>query len=221
MKPIVSIFRTGVGVVAVLGCIAASAGEQGAISVGSLLDEMTDLKGLARFPHPSYTCRQFSSYDRKARSPSEDWFANNDCGNYLREEQRAGRTEYVMMDAPGPGAIVRIWSANPAGTLRIYIDDSEKPVIESPMSDVLGGKFPGLPRPIAGEYSKGWNLYFPIPYAKSCKVTSDKGGFYYHVNYRTYESGTAVRSFTLDQLEALKPRVQKLVEVLSDPRKAV
>lgn len=221
MKTIVPLFRAAVGVVAAIGCIGASAGEQDAVSVASLLDEMTDLEGLARFPHPAYTCRQFSSYDRKARSPSEDWFANDDCGHYLREEQRAGRTEYVMMDAPGPGAIVRIWSANPAGTLRIYIDDSEKPVIESPMSDILGGKFPGLPRPIAGEYSKGWNLYFPIPYAKSCKVTSDKGGFYYHVNYRTYESGTAVRSFTLDQLEALAPKVKKLVEILSEPRKAV
>lgn len=197
------------------------ANEERIISTASLLQEMTDLKGLAQFPKPAFTCKQFSSYDRKSKSPSEDWFANNDAGHFLREELRNGRTEYVMMDTEGPGAIVRIWSANPAGTIRIYLDGSEKPVIESQMSDLLGGKFPGLPRPIAGEYSKGWNLYFPIPYAKSCKVTSDKGGFYYHVNYRTYETGTAVRSFSLDQLETLKPRIEKLIEILSEPRKAV
>jgi hypothetical protein len=86
------------------------------------------------------------------------------------------------------------------------------------MSDLLGGKYPGLPKPIAGEYSKGWNLYFPIPYARSCKVTSDKGNFYYHVNYRTYTAGTKVESFTSQQLTALADRVEKLRARLDAPR---
>jgi len=38
-----------------------------------------------------------------------------------------GRKEHVMMDIAGPGAIVRIWSANPAGTLRIYLDGAATP----------------------------------------------------------------------------------------------
>ena len=105
-----------------------------------------------------------------------------------------------MMDAAGPGAVVRIWSANPAGTLRIYLDKAEEPVIEAPMTDLLGGGFPGLPKPLAGERSKGWNLYFPIPYARHCKITSDAGDFYYHVNYRTYPEGAGVESFTADDL---------------------
>jgi hypothetical protein len=200
------------------GLVLTAAAASGPISTGVLLDDMTHLAGLAEFPQPAYTCKQFSSYDRNAKSPTQDWFANNDCGQYLRTEQNGGRQEFVMMDTEGPGAIVRIWSANPAGTLRIYIDHSATPALEAPMSDLLGGKFPGLPRPIAGEYSKGWNLYFPIPYARHCKVTSDKGGFYYHVNYRTYEPGTTVQSFTLDQLKALAPRLQKLVARLAEPR---
>ncbi len=130
-----------------------------------------------------------------------------------------------MMDAAGPGAIVRIWSANPAGTIRIYLDGAAQPVIEAPMSTLLGGKFPGLARPIAGEYSKGWNLYFPLPYAKSCKVTSDQGNFYYHVNYRTYAAGTAVESFKADLIQSraeadaipsLADRVAKLGAVLAE-----
>ena len=152
------------------------------VSTSGLLDDMTGLAGMAEFPDPPYTCKQFSSYDRAAKSPAENWFANGDCGNYLRVEQRSGRKEYVMMDAAGPGAVVRIWSANPAGTLRIYLDEAETPALEATMVDLLGGKFAGLPRPLAGEYSKGWNLYFPLPYAKHCKITSDAGNFYYHVN---------------------------------------
>jgi hypothetical protein len=79
------------------------------------------------------------------------------------------------------------------------------------MTNFLGGKFPGLPRPIAGEYSKGWNLYFPFPYARHCKITSDKGDFYFHVNYRTYAEGTAVESFQASQLKFLTPRIDRLV----------
>ncbi|HSA01622.1 MAG TPA: hypothetical protein P5055_12875, partial [Candidatus Paceibacterota bacterium] len=104
------------------------------ITTADLLDDMTNLSALAEFPSPAYTCRQFSSYDRKSKSPSEDWFANGDSGQYLRVEERNGRQEYVMMDTAGPGAIVRIWSANPEGTLRIYLDQAEQPALEATMS---------------------------------------------------------------------------------------
>ena len=207
-----------------LGIVASRslAADSTTITTANLIEEMTDLAGMAEFPKPAYTCKQFSSYDRKSKSPAnptqEDWFANADHGQYLRVENRASRQEYVMMDAPGPGAVVRIWSANPEGTIRIYLDGSETPVIETPMTDLLGGKFAGLPRPISGEYSRGWNLYFPIPYAKSCKITSDKGKFYYHVNYRTYEPGTRVETFGRAQLQSLAGRIEKLRERLDKPR---
>ena len=102
-----------------------------------------------------------------------------------------------MADMQGPGAIVRIWSPNPGGTLRIYSTAPHRPAIEAPMTDLLSGKHRFLPPPIAVGLSMGWNLYLPIPYAKSCKVTCDKGGQYYHVNYRTYPAGTAVTELQL------------------------
>jgi hypothetical protein len=188
------------------------------ITTARLLEDMTDLAALAEFPEPAYTCKQFSSYDRASKSPTQDWFANGDVGHYLREETNAGRKEYVMMDTEGPGAIVRIWSANPAGTLRVYLDGAKEAALEGAMNVLLGGKYPGLPQPLAGEYSKGWNLYFPIPYARHCKVTSDKGGFYYHVNYRTYTAGTQVESFHRDQLKNLGERIARLAASLETPR---
>lgn len=175
------------------------------------------MSSVAEFPNPAYTCKQFSSYDRAAKSPKDNWFANDDYGQFLRTEENDGRKEYVMMDTDGPGAIVRIWSANPAGTIRIYIDNESSPALQAPMTDLLGGKFAGLPRPIAGEYSKGWNLYFPIPYARHCKVTSDEGKFYYHVNYRTYASGTEVEPFTAGQVQSLAARIKKLGDQLAQP----
>ncbi len=189
------------------------------ITTESLLEELTDLERLAELPQPAYVTKQFSSYDRASKSPKENWFANGDAGHYLRVEERDGRKEHVMMDAEGPGAIVRIWSANPEGTLRIYIDGEATPALEGEMKTLLGGTAEGLPAPLAGEHSRGWNLYFPIPYAKHCKVTSDKGGFYYHVNYRTYEASSVVESFARDDLNRLKSRIEDAARRLAEPRK--
>ena len=100
-----------------------------------------------------------------------------------------------MMDAAGPGAVVRIWSANPKGTLRVYLDGAAEPVLEEKMTDLLDGKVEGIPFPIAHTASRGWNSYYPIPYEKSCRITSDEKGFYYQINYRTYPAGTEVTSF--------------------------
>lgn len=199
-------------VVSLIGCTA--------VTTDSLLLQMTDMQRLAELPSPAYTVKQFSSYDRKSTTPSdaEGWFANGDSGKFIREEENAGRKEFVMADMAGPGAIVRIWSANPEGTLRVYLDGSTTPVIEAPMSDVLGAKMAEFPEPISGVRSAGWNLYFPIPYARHCKVTSDKPGFYYHVNYRTYVAGTPVVTMKREDLKRLAGTINHIAAALRSPR---
>ena len=130
-------------------------------------------------------------------------FANGDYGQYVREEMNGPRKEFVMADLKGPGAVVRIWSANPSGTIRMYFDGESIPRIEASMKDLLRGKVAPWGNEFAYEASRGCNLYFPFPYAKSLKVTVDESegagkarGVYYHVNYRTYETGTAVETFS-------------------------
>ncbi|MGE0479595.1 MAG: glycoside hydrolase family 172 protein [Phycisphaerae bacterium] len=201
---------------------AAAFGQREPINAKTLLYQLTDLAQLAEFPDPRFTCRQFSSYDRASKTPDDEkaWFANGDAGHFLRVEERAGRKEHVMMDAEGPGTVVRIWSANPAGTLRIYLDRSDRPAIEAPMADLLGGRLPGIPTPIAGERSRGWNCYFPFPYARHCKITSDANGFYYHVNYRTYGPETPIITFAPNQLEDLAADTYAIAAQLAFPRNA-
>ncbi len=185
------------------------------VTTGTLLGELTDLAALTRRPDPPFTTRQFSSNDRAARSPQENWFANADHGKFLREEDRAGRHEYVLMDAEGPGAIVRIWSANPAGTLRFYFDGAAEPELEVQMVDLLSGKVTDIPAPIAHTASAGWNCYYPLPYARRCVVTCDAGKFYYHVNYRTYDAQTTVVTFTAPDLGRYAAQAQKLATALA------
>lgn len=197
--------------------IAASCQAGDKINVGTLLTEMTDLAGMAEFPSPSYTCKQFSSYDRAAKSPKKNWFANGDCGHFLRTEKNGGRTEFVMMDADGPGTIVRIWSANPTGTIRFYLDGAKEPAWVVPMDKLTKGEIKPLVPPLGGMRARGCNLYFPIPYAKHCKVTLDKGGIYYHINYRTYPRGTEVETFKEADLETNAKKIAKVAKTLSAP----
>lgn len=209
-------------VTTVAGWCHASMAPPDVVTTRTLLEEMIDRDAVARFPRPTYSAAQSSSYDRASRTPDDPagWFANQDFGQFLRVEEKAGRREWVMMDAQGPGAVVRIWSANPAGTLRVYLDDSAEPALEAPMKDVLGGTWRISP-PLSGVRSRGANLYFPIPYARRCVITSDEGGFYYHVNYRTYEPGTLVRTFKQSDLAEFEPSIRVVQsELLTPPREA-
>jgi hypothetical protein len=211
-------------------CAGAAAAQT--ISMGSLLKEMIDRDRLARFPDPAYTCKQFSSYDRASTSAADKntWFANGDAGKFIRVEKNPkmeGGEEFVMMEAEGPGAIVRFWSANPTGTVRFYIDGAAEPALTVPLADYLGGKWK-VGAPLSEMVSRGWNNYFPIPYAKSIRVTQEGKRIkekdneynecyrtYYQINYRTYPTGTKVESFTQDGFDRVRSQLEAVQQALS------
>ena len=226
MKPVAVAFWLGLAWTGTAMAVAA----EPAVTFQSLLDEMIDRDSAARFPEPAYTCRQASSYDRASVSPQkpETWWANNDRSFFIRSEKNAGREEWVMMDAAGPGCIVRWWitASNPAGNIRIYLDGQKEPVINMPAKELVGGT--GLVGPPLSEVrARGFNLYLPIPYAKHCKVTYDRPNFqvtrqgddmlYYQINYRTYGPGTKVEPFSPEALAAVKEKIAKLQKTLLQP----
>jgi len=193
------------------------------VTVGKLLGEMVDYEVLTRLPSPYFDQRQASSFDRASAQEGGDWFANGDAGQFIRSEKVDGRTEWVMADVKGPGTVVRIWSANPVGTIRFYFDGEEKPRFSAKMAELLGGKVSPFTNAFSYVASSGWNLYFPFPYAKSLKVTvendgkADKPGLYYHVNYRTYVAGTTVNTFTPDDLKACEAKMLVIGNKLLKP----
>jgi len=146
------------------------------------------------------TCKQFSSYDRATRYDEKtdkqiNWGANGDCGQYVRKEPDG---EAVMAEMDGPGCIVRIWSANPQGKIRFYLDGAAKPTYEFVFADLFHDKVPPFRPTVCGMDGAGANVYLPIPYAKSCKVTADKAhNQYYHIGYKTFPKDTRVPTFRL------------------------
>ena len=211
------------------------------VTITSLLDELLDRDAKTRFPS-NYTLDQFSSYERKSDHSSKaegksgnspEWYANFDFSHFIRKEINDGRTEYVMMDHSGPGAITRWWMTfitadfNDNSTIRVYIDGSNEPIIEEhPMELLSRGDFGGKvlassSSPETTEFQRGHNLYLPIAYSSHCKVTiesksldgtfNDKkqaGGtyVYYNINYRDYKDNLTVQPFTKGDID-IRPKL--------------
>ncbi len=174
------------------------------LSYGDLVRRLIDLERLAVLPRLGNTCQQWSSYDRASRYDEKtgkyvNWDANGDGHGIIRREGN----QQVFAEMEGPGCIWRIWSALPEqGRVKIYLDGSPDPVVDMPFAHYFDGKHPPFNYPTLSYRledigSRGQNLYFPIPYQKSCKVVAeDKWGAYYHFVYETFPPGTRVPTFS-------------------------
>ncbi|BDD10166.1 hypothetical protein FUAX_25980 [Fulvitalea axinellae] len=192
------------------------------VTFESLLHEMVDRDAIASFPEKEYRCLQASSYNRESVSPDKPgWFADSDGIGFIRTEENDGRKEWVLMEDDGPGAITKIWAVcfyyglkNTTGAnIRIYLDGAEKPAIEANFFELVKGQ-DFVKAPLADESTRAGNLYMPIPYAKSCKVTMDNKAFYNIINYRSYPKGTDVETFSMDVFTKAKKTVAEVSETL-------
>ncbi|MFN0205504.1 MAG: glycoside hydrolase family 172 protein, partial [Planctomycetota bacterium] len=160
-------------------------------------------------PEPGVECKQFASTDRSGKG--------RDHGNYLRTDGK----RHVLAEMDGPGVIVRIWSANAQGTLRIYIDGEAAPRIDCPFQDIFTNKYAPFVEPIAIHAGGGWISYFPIAYQRNCRVEvedlKEPGSLYYQIQYQTYPKLTAMRSFERELPPEEKAALAKVLELWKKP----
>jgi hypothetical protein len=197
------------------------------LSYEDLLSYLTDLNRLPVI-EPGVSCKQFSSYDRASKYDAAtdkyiNWDANGDAGQYLRVEPDT--QEGVMAEMDGPGCIFRIWSANPQGRIRFYLDGDSKPTYEWDFNELFTGKTEPFVKPLVWKRDPrnpecASDCYLPIPYARSCKVTSvvidkngkpHKPGHYYHIDYRSFPKDWKVESFKLPLSDAQKKALDETV----------
>ncbi|MCK6475586.1 MAG: hypothetical protein L6Q35_02005, partial [Phycisphaerales bacterium] len=190
-----------------------------AVTLESLLEEMADGDALARLPSPWYDSLQASSYNREStHRDAPGWFADSDGTGFIRQEKRPdGTDEWVLMEHEGPGCITRIWTpffyydfADRTGpNIRIYLDGSAQPVIDEPFIPLVTAKR-SIGEPFARFTARAGDLYLPIPFARSCRVVTSAKPFYYIINYRAYETGTAVETYSkeaIDRAEAARKEI--------------
>jgi hypothetical protein len=209
------IYSRKIYVVVLLSVLSATCFGQTTVTTASLLEELVNDKTATLWPN--YTQSQASSYDPKSVSADQPgWFANADASQYIRTDTINGRKEQVMMDADGPGAVVRFWltTFKRAGNIRIYFDNNSEPEITIPGYDLMQSGLQ-LGRALLQAHSsyeakeKGGNtLYLPLPYAKHCKITFEdkepgREPRYYQVNYRSYPVGTKVETFSLNNFNTI------------------
>jgi hypothetical protein len=196
---------------------------QQSMTYADLVDRLTGLEYPATLPAAGERCRQWSSWDRSSQYDEAtgkylNWGANNDGPNFIRQEG----DQVVMAEMEGPGCIWRIWSAlAEGGHVRIYLDGAEEPAVDLPFVDYFSGDtqpfaYPLLSYNLATLGCRGQNLYFPIPYQKSCRVVADKGwGRYYQFTYTTYPKGTTLPTFSVDLAKQHSDQLQTVNDFLS------
>lgn len=147
------------------------------------------------------------SIDKLGGNADWDWWLYQD-----------DRGEWVLMDVDGPGCIYNFvqhrYPTSPEPTFRFYFDGASEPQFTIKQSE-FGKKAP-LVEPLAaifqGPDAHGagpiWVIrsFVPMPFARSCKVTSSVrlegnnkaklGGGWGHIQYHTYPTAEGVTTFT-------------------------
>ncbi len=140
------------------------------------------------------TSRRASSWDRTG-------------GNDDRLHIRPGE-EAVLLETDRPGCIRHIWvtiACNEPDFLRKIVlqawwDGEDSPSIRVPIGDFFGighaqtRNFVSLPLQMSPEDGKGFNCWFPMPFAKSARITATSECadhevlFYYYVDYEEVDA---------------------------------
>lgn len=188
----------------------ATVGEQ--ITQAALLRRMIDLDRLTVPPPPGERTGLFSSFDRRQTTVRDGryvhWDANNDRGQFLRDTDRGWK---MMAEVDGPGAITRIWCDRPAGEVRVILDG--KTVIDAPLADLFNGALEPFGKPLSYEMTPGAgaNSYFPIGFAKGCRVLSREFAGEYQIDYVGFPPETVVERFDSD----LDPPAQSALDEIA------
>ena len=158
-----------------------------------------------------FTTEMVSTYDRTG--------GNKDGDNFFKIEQERA----VLAEIKGSGIITRIYSAYPRGTLQLYLDDSEEPIISMPAQEFFSGENFPFVAPLVGDTPAGYS-YFPLPFEKSARIEIKKDpnspearfGLYWQVEYLRAESGVEVKSLSLPLTRREKQALDRLLNFLKN-----
>lgn len=172
--------------------------------------------------------RDFSALRASSNNPDPD--SNDDSKRPLPGET------LVLADLEGPGMVSHIWltvAANEYGwprllRMRVYYDGSSTASVDAPVGDLFAAGH-GFERNLKSvmvvnsSSGRSRNLYWPMPFARSCRITLTNEGrrrmsnVYYHVDWRklkTLPPDTAYfHARYRQELPAAKGRLYNILDV--------
>lgn len=193
---------------------------QPGISWASLLYEAADLRTLAR-PVESNAASLMCSSSKDTNkvmlaSLAPHITGDMDHGFYAAVRDESDGVCATLGEFEGPGAVTWVWSANPCGTIGVFIDGATQPALKMPLADFLAGRFLSVREPYASRTSLGHNLHFPIVHAKHCKLVlwapqrKDLSELYYQIAWQSLPTNTAIHSFDVASLNMLPHLLRQL-----------
>ena len=175
------------------------------ISWDSLLADASDFSTLARRISPAIKAKMFSSAadTRKVMLAhlAPEIIGDMDYGFFAEVTTNKDGFSATLAEFSGPGVVTWVWSANPVGTLNLYVDKADRPALTMPFTKFLEGRFLPVREPFGTITSLGHNLHFPIVHAKSCKLVldvarlKDLAQLYYQVAWQSLPSDAIVQPF--------------------------
>jgi hypothetical protein len=196
-----------------------SASMPAGISAVSLLAEAGDFSVLARPVDPAIKAKMFSS----AASTNKVMLAHlapevigdMDYGFFSKVETGKDGIEATLAEFDGPGAVTWVWSANPVGTLKLYIDGQNQPALSMPFADFLQGSFLPMREPFGTLTSRGYDLHFPIVHAKHCKLVLvvpqriNLAQLYYQISWQALPTNSVIHPFDLATIQQESVLIKK------------
>ncbi|MBI1304804.1 MAG: DUF2961 domain-containing protein [Phycisphaera sp.] len=214
-------------------------GDDGAAAVDflSLVRAVADESRGIAIPGVVFSSAIHSSRDLGSIAPDEpiSWFSEADSGNAIRVERIDGRSEWVLAELKGSGALTRLVLNATVGTrdavLRIRLDGGPEPVVEWRLRDIEGEVAPLLapflswePEPlpplgpaptIRAEPGVGTvDCSLPIPFARSCVVTLDRRPDLYRIESVAFAEGVRVTPLAQTDLARSMPELRTAGEAM-------
>lgn len=190
------------------------------ISWASLLADAGDLRALARPVEHGATARLFSSCLDSNKvmlaNLAPQILGDMDHGFFKEVVDGTDGVTATLAEFDGPGVVSWVWSANPVGTLKLYIDGRALPALSMAFDDFLAGRFLPVGEPFASVTSLGRNLHFPIIHATHLKLTltvprrEDLSELFYQVAWQALPSGATVCPFDAGAIEADAKRLSEV-----------
>ena len=187
-------------------CLAAGVGPvlaEAPITQAELLRRVIDVQRLTTPPPAGERTVLFSSSVWPAPGGGEVR-SQADSARFLRRDEDGWD---VMAELSGPGAVTRIWSGNPQGEIRFVLDGED--VLTAPLADLFAGRVVPITEPLV---QRGLTFYFPIGFARNCRILCRHSPAVYQINAVQFPPGTSVARFTLtldDDAQAALAEVQR------------
>lgn len=179
-----------------------------AIGFAELLNRLVNLDSV--YEAPNFKVGMASSFDRSG--------GDEDDAGYIRKEG----DWFVVAELPGPGAITRIWSANPGGMIRIYVDEGGQPLIQRNFRDLFLDKLEPFVKPFVRGAPRIWGAhwsYVPVPYEQFCKITLS-AQCYYQIDYISFPIEQKVKSLSLPLSKTEKNTVASVAKQFATAKAA-